>query len=363
MPNPELGRTRLHTQGLVSPLADSPTKVVSRFGAMQGQDLVGVLASITLRTRDGDLTKTIDALNDGEIVRGYPMRGTVFAVAAADLAWMTQLCAAPAIRAATARRGALGLTEEGISNASDIALTALCTQPNGLTRTELFQRWQAGGHATDAGRGYHMLTYLISIGRLCYGPWNGADQNVVAASSWLPADSTLSARFNDDRVAATAELFHRYLTSHGPATLRDFAWWTKLPLRQIRAAWPQISADFAPDPTDPDLLWPIAAFESRQVRQTETIEPLLLPGFDEFVLGYQDRLFAMTAEEHVHLVPGNNGVFQKSIVIDGLVRGLWKLGGRPNARSLVSSEFGAGLSEAHRSRVAQLFHQFPLVNG
>ena len=43
-----------------------------------------------------------------------------------------------------------------------------------------------------------------------------------------------------DRIAAVAEFLRRYLTSHGPATLRDFAWWTKLPLGEIRRALPLI---------------------------------------------------------------------------------------------------------------------------
>ena len=49
----------------------------------------------------------------------------------------------------------------------------------------------------------------------------------------------------------------------------------------------------------------------------------LLGAFDEYILGYRDRLFAMTSEVHEILAPGNRGVFRRAIVVDGQVRGTW----------------------------------------
>jgi hypothetical protein len=50
----------------------------------------------------------------------------------------------------------------------------------------------------------------------------------------------------------------------------------------------------------------------------------LLPGFDEYLLGYTDRS-AVLAEEHSPLVfPGKNGMFLSTIVVDGAVAGTWK---------------------------------------
>jgi hypothetical protein len=51
---------------------------------------------------------------------------------------------------------------------------------------------------------------------------------------------------------------------------------------------------------------------------------LVLPGFDEFLLGYKDRSL-MLAEEHKQaIIPGGNGVFQSTVVRDGRVVGTWK---------------------------------------
>lgn len=365
MPDPALGRARLVAQGLVNPSRRRPTDAVMDFVAMQGQDLPGVMASAALRTTGRAVADVIADLDAGLLVRGYPMRGTVFLMAAQDLLWVSQLCNAAMLRAAQRRRGHLELTDDIVERALGHALDVLEDQPRGLSRADLFAAWGQLGIPVDAGRGYHQLAHFVGMGALAYGPWNGSDQNVVLAASWLPAGSDLETRFNGDRIAATAEMLRRYLTSHGPASVQDFAWWTKLPMKEIRAAFTLVADQFEagewPGAGDgetrywrPGLAEEVAA-QSRQLKQ-----PLLLPGFDEFILGYRDRLFAMTEEQHQLLVPGNNGVFGRSLVVDGTVRGLWKRAGRPGRRSLELVEF-APLAATMRARVERRFLDFPWV--
>src|SRR5699024_7951992 len=159
-----LAGARILAQGLVGPpRSTDPAQAARAFGAHQGQDLPGVIASLALRT-GGDLAGVLAAFDRGEVVRGYPMRGTVLAVAADSPAWLTPLCA---------------------------------------------------GVPVDRGRGYHVLVELIAMGDAAYGPWREGETAVVHARRWLPAGSDLEGTFNGDRVAATAELALRYLTSHG----------------------------------------------------------------------------------------------------------------------------------------------------
>ncbi|MDU2597855.1 MAG: crosslink repair DNA glycosylase YcaQ family protein, partial [Dermabacter sp.] len=120
--------------------------------------------------------------------------------------------------------------------------------------------------------------------------------------------------FGGDKVAATAALLERYLASHGPATLRDFAWWTKLPLRQIRAAALQIGdgiEEWGSDAAGETLFCRAGLADEVSSAAARVRGTFLLPGFDELVLGYPDRLALMTEQEHALLVPGNNGVFRR----------------------------------------------------
>src|SRR5699024_6590940 len=98
-----LAGARILAQGLVGPPRfTDPAQAARAFGAHQGQDLPGVIASLALRT-GGDLAGVLAAFDRGEVVRGYPVRGTVFAVAADSLAWLTQMRDGGALRAALSR--------------------------------------------------------------------------------------------------------------------------------------------------------------------------------------------------------------------------------------------------------------------
>ena len=352
MATKHLGRSRLVAQGVATRAFATPTEAVRAHGAMQGQDLPGVLSSAALRT-PGGVDAVIEALDAGELVRGYPMRGTVFLMTAEDAAWMTDLMAASQLKAAERRRPQIGLTNDHLDEARAIAQTVLDVD-GGLPRADLFAHWESAGIPTGSGPGYHLLSALIHEGMAVYGPWNGSDQNVMLAERWLPAGTRLAERFNGDRIAAVAELAGRYFTSHGPASERDFAWWTKLPLKEIRAALPLVDGL----ETDGESYWRAGLVDEIEAAGPAADALYLLPGFDEFILGYQDRLFAMTDEQHKLLVPGNNGVFKRAIVHRGRVIGTWKRAGTPGRRKLALEPFKP-LTKAQTSAAEKAYAAFP----
>src|SRR5699024_9295684 len=173
-----------------------------------------------------------------------------------------------------------------------------------------------------------------------YGPWREGETAVVHARRWLPESSDLEGTFNGDRVAATAELALRYLTSHGPAGERDLAWWSKLPLGALRAALPQSAdrlesgfadrdgrlharEDEARGGTGERLWWRPGLAEEYAQQERETMRELLLPGFDELVLGYRDRLFLMDEERHRAPAPRNHGALNPPAPPRGRPLGGW----------------------------------------
>ncbi|ATG50363.1 hypothetical protein CFK38_01605 [Brachybacterium vulturis] len=375
-----LAGARLLAQGLVAePRFTGPAAAARAFGAHQGQDVAGVMASLALRT-GGELEAVLAAFDRGEIVRGYPMRGTVFAVAADSLAWLTELCAAGPLRAAISRRGHLELEDHHLQRAQQ-ALEEIAAEQSvpgtgrGVLRRELTAAWEAAGIRTDQGRGYHLLAELISAGIAAYGPWRDGETAVVLAESWLPAGSDLEGAFNGERTAAAAELARRYVTSHGPVGERDLAWWSKLPLGMIRAALPLIESELESGFADRDgrlhataeaarggdgerLWWRPGLVQEYAAAEKETMRELLLPGFDELLLGYRDRLYLMDPERHRALVPGNNGVFKRSALRRGEVVGLWSRKGTAGKRRLVLEELEE-VSPTQRRRFEKLFAAFP----
>jgi hypothetical protein len=69
------------------------------------------------------------------------------------------------------------------------------------------------------------------------------------------------------------------------------------------------------DPQTPDRL----ASHRRAARGVH-----LLPGFDEFVLGYGDRAAVLAPEHADRIVPGGNGVFRRTLVAGGRVLATWR---------------------------------------
>lgn len=325
----DVARMRLLSQRLVDPLP-TPTDVVRHLTCVQGQDYPGSTTSIALRTADRSLAGVRAAYDAGEIVRSWPMRGTLFVVAAEDLGWMLSLTGEGMLRAAGRRREDLGLTVPVLGRAEEVARAALHGGAGdgrpGLTRAELLAAWTAAGVEVADGRGYHLLAHLALRGVVCHGPTAGKEQQIVLTDSWIRAPRRLG------REEGVAEWFVRYVLGHGPVPVADFLWWTKLLVRDVapvldpaREQLETIEVDGVEHWVDP------AVVEAYPGRRRATAAPLLLPGFDELVLGYGQRRAVLTPDEEARVVPGRNGVFRPTVVRAGHALGTWRRATRTGA--------------------------------
>jgi hypothetical protein len=186
------------------------------------------------------------------------------------------------------------------------------------TRAELMAAFEAAGIATDGQRGVHLLGRLHQTRDLCLGPMRGNDQEVVLLREWVRQPRIM------ERDEALGEFVRRYFTSHGPATLRDFSWWTKLPLRDAKAGLAVAGTDLEELVVDDTSYWMPAGLSDRAPQAGGSTTVHALPGFDELLLGYQDRSASLAAEYAQAIVPGNNGMFLPTIVADGRVIGTWR---------------------------------------
>ena len=307
-----LRRLRLAAQRIEGVDVGSPTDVVRWMLAMQGQDLPGAKWSVGLRAPGSTLFDVDACLNRGEVIRSWPMRGTLHLVAAQDIGWMLELTASRTLQSLKARHRELDIDEATVGRARDIT-TGLLEGGRAATRAEIFAAFDAAGVRTEGQRGVHLIGRLHQLRHLCLGPMRGNDQAVVLVDEWVPDLRVL------DRDEALGEFVRRYLTSHGPATLRDFAWWTKLPLRDAAAGLAVAHRSLEELVIDGTSYWMAPGLPDRGPGGVHA-----LPGFDELLLGYQDRSASLAAEHAQAIVPGNNGMFRSTIVADGRVIGTWR---------------------------------------
>lgn len=333
----DVARLRLVAQRLLGERCASPAQVVAHLLAVQAQDLPGALVSVALRTPDGTTTADVGAaLDAGAVVRTWPMRGTLHLVPAEDVGWLTGLLATGPAKGAARRRVALGLTDDHVATAERLVVEALRGR-RGLVRAEVLALWEAAGLDVRAGRGYHLLADLSVRRVLVQGPLHGRDQAFVLLDEWVPRRREL------DREEAVAEIARRYVVSHGPATERDLARWTGLGLRDVRRGIAAAGDGLTTlevdgvihhlDPATPDRL---AALHPDG---DATDRVLLLPGFDEVVLGYADRSATIPAEHATRVVPGGNGVFRPTVLHGGVAVATWRTVGRGTARRLELEPF------------------------
>ena len=298
-----LGRLRLASQRLIGPGCTSAADAVRWMTAMQAQDLPAALWAVGQRVPGSRLLDVRAALDRGEVVRSWPMRGTLHLVASEDLRWMLAITADRTLRALAARHRQLGITDADVQAAREAAL-GLVSGGGAASRDKLFRAFEAAGQPTAGQRGVHLLLVLCLRSWLVQGPLAGKQQLLVACEEWIKDSRML------DREEGTAEWLLRYVRSHGPATERDFAWWTGIPLTDVRAALAAVREQLVELVFEGVSYWLAPA----TAELLDGVVPgarsvLLLPGFDEFLLGYTDRSHVLDPEQADKVVPGGNGVF------------------------------------------------------
>jgi hypothetical protein len=347
----ELSMLRMAAQRLVGPRPASPVEAVRWLTAVQAQDLPGALTSVALRTDGGTRAAVTAAFDAGEVVRSWPMRGTLHLTTAEDLPWMLALLGPRVLAGAAGRRATVGLTDDDVARAREVALAAL-TGGRRLGRAELVAALAAGGVPTEGQRGYHLLWWLAQSGLTCLGPTAGGDQQFVLLDEWVPAPRRL------ERDEALGELTLRFFASHGPATVKDLVRWAGVLVRDVKAglavAGDRLTrldvdgTDHWMDPATPDRL---------AAARAEAEDVLLLPGFDELVLGYLDRSCTVPAAFADRIVPGGNGMFRATAVSAGTAVGVWRAG-RGRARAIELEPF-AELSTEVRRRIEERYAALP----
>ena len=291
----------------------TPLDTVRWMLALQGQDFAGVRWSVGLRHADATDDGVAAALDAGEIVRSWPLRGTLHLVAAEDLGWMLRLTAPRMMVSAARRRTSLGITEADMECARVAASDAL-TGRRVLARDALLATIDAAGVNTGGQRGYHLLWYLAQTGTLVLGPTEGRQQTFALLDEWVPNPRRLE---GDE---ALGELALRYFRSHGPATDRDLARWAGLTLGDVRRGLATCGGRL----TTLELGGTTYHLASETLTlATPPTRACLLPGFDEYLLGYRDRTAALAPEHSEAIVPGGNGMFKPTMVVDGEVVGTW----------------------------------------
>lgn len=309
-------RQRLVNQQITWPRVTTPAGLLRWMGAVQAQDYLGSLWAVGLRLPGAVEADIEKAITDRTIVRTWPMRGTLHYAPAADVRWMLRLLTPRVVAGCAGRYRQLGLDDAAFTRSRKILVRAL-RGGRMLTRGEAYAALERGGVSPAGQRGIHILGHLAQQGVLCFGPRAraGRQPTFVLLDEWLPSAKELP------RAQALSTLAERYFTSHGPATVQDFAWWSGLLLRDAQKAIEAAGSKLHHETHDGRRCWLAAGGRSAPAKSKRPTA-VLLPPWDEYLVAYKDR--AATIDPRVGDRNRLQVVGSSLIVIDGRVRGSWR---------------------------------------
>ncbi len=307
----EISTIRLALQHLTQKKQTTVQGLVKYMGALQAQDYL--MAQLAVGKRLSNVTdKMVDlAMNKGEILRTHLLRPTWHLVSSEDIYWILQLTAPHIKTAVKSRHKELELNEKSLSKIYLLLKKALRNE-NHLTRNELYSIFHEAKISTENNRGAHILLSAELEGIICSGKIKDGKQTFALLEERVPKPAALT------RDEALEKLARIYFAGRGPATLRDFVWWSGLPVRDARKAIEIIRSDFISEEFEEETyLIP----NSLPTLSQKNDAVFLLPAFDEFLIAYTNRKAAIKSDK---MVVSKNGIFWPIIVVNGQVTGLWK---------------------------------------
>jgi hypothetical protein len=232
-----------------------------------------------------------------------------------DVHWLLKLTG-PKVRSGLAgRHRELELDDKVIARAGRAFAAALAGR-NHLTRPELGDVLRRRGIAPDGQRLPHLLLCAELDGLIISGPRRGKQLTYALMAERAPKARIL------DRPEAIAELTLRYFRSHGPAQLKDFAWWSGLTLGDARKGISLTKDSIAHHSIDGNDYWFDAAAGPAPAA---TGVAHLLPNFDEYTVAYRDRAALIHPDHPVDLaIFAFRSIFANVVVVGGRVRGSWR---------------------------------------
>ena len=304
---------RLVNQQIAGSKFSSAQGVVEWMGAMQAQDLSMVMWAIGIRLPGSTERSVESALTNGKILRTHLMRPTWHLVRAEDIYWMLDLTAPQIRQVLKSRHKRLGLTGKAVSRSLAVAIAALEGGKN-LSRKELTLEFVKAGFPTTDNMMAHLLVNAELEGVICSGTVNGSEQTYTLLHNKVPIRKTLH------REEALAKLAKKYFYSHGPATLRDFAWWSGLSMKDAKEGLEMNRPELTSETCGEEIYW---LARSPTIDQQPKNTTWLLPSYDEMIISYRDRSAFLSAGNQKRPI-SSNGIFRPVILVNSEVSGIWK---------------------------------------
>lgn len=290
-----IARWRLRSQQLSVPHATSAAEVVRWLLCVQAENPSQSAWAVACRTAVPDPDDLTSLLSSGEVLRTHVLRPTWHYAAREDLDWLLALTG-PRVRKVVDRQlfGDLGLRSHEVERLGRAVLDLLSATPD-RTRGQVGDVLREQVPALQdrlTGQAMTLLMARLELDRVvCSG------RPVDGEHTYAPWADRVGARAelrDADRDEALGRLALRYFTGHGPATVKDLAYWATLTVGEVRRGLEAVCDQLGSFEHDGRVFRHAAA----EPYDGEAVDPPghLLQVLDESYRGYQDSRWVIDAE-------------------------------------------------------------------
>ncbi len=346
----EISHQRLNNQCLTSQKKfKTPQEVVRWLGAVQSQDYPSAKWALGLRLPLGITDEDIEkAFNDGKILRTHLMRPTWHFITPEHIRWILALTA-PRVKILMSHYNRRLNLDKNIFAQSQKVISKALQGGNDLTRPELAALLKKAGISAHPQSLGHIIMEAELDGIICSGARRGKHSTYALLDERVPKSKLFT------REEALTELVKRYFTSHSPATLQDFSWWSGLTIADARQGIEKMKSQAKSEIINGKTYWSAKSLASAS-QKNNFPRVHLLPNYDEYIISYKDRSAIFDRAHQKKLGPRNH-IFYHSIVMDGQIVGSWKRTSKKNSM-LIETNIFVHLDTEGRSALATAIEQY-----
>ncbi len=317
-----IAHQRLCQQRLSTNPFPTPTEVVDWLGAVQAQEYPGAKWSLGMRTAGAVDNQIERAFNAGDILRTHIMRPTWHFVTPTDIRWIQDLTSAH-VKTKMAYYDRRLEIDETLLRRCDEVIARAVEGGKQLNRGELAAALERAGISAEGQRLGNIVLHAELDNVICSGPRRGKQFTYILLAERAPQAKSLP------REEALAELTRRYFTGHGPATAKDFAWWSGLSMAEVKAGLDMAAPHLANEEIEGQMVYSSAALaagswksHSGEAHPAAEADPVafLLPTYDEYHVGYANFGQAILFRREERSTPG----FDSTILLGDRVIGTWR---------------------------------------
>jgi hypothetical protein len=280
-------------------------EAVRAFGAVQAQEFAYAKWSVAQRAGDVPESLVDKAFADGSILRTHVLRPTWHFVVPEDIRWMLELTG-PRVHAVNAPYYRQHEVTD-FDRPTALWVEALKGGKH-LQRKEMRGVLEQNGilGLTNLQLGFLLLHAELEA-VICSGAPQGKQQTYALVEERAPHAIRLS------QEEALVELVRRYFATHGPATLKDFAWWSGLTQTNGRQGLEELG--MTPTVVNGRTYW---GGESESV-EAKPPRVDLVQVYDEIGVAYTESRDVVAGEVNMLGV-----VYYHTILVGGQLAGRWR---------------------------------------